>query len=274
MKVFISSDMEGTAGVVDWDQVTAGGRLYEYYVGLLTNEVNASIAGAIRAGATEFLVNDSHGRMANLRPDALAGSARYLSGRFKPMYMMQGLDASFDAVFFVSYHGSMSGPASTLSHTYFPSSFAEVTINGTIAGEGGINALVALAYGVPVTLVTGDSTTADELAPFCPGVHVAVVKESVSRFAANSMHPELACELIEERAFLATTSLDEARQVAIELPATVEVRLRTSDYADLAARIHGVRRTGNVSVAFAGPDPLELYRTFITIVLLCRGLTD
>ena len=104
MKIYLSSDMEGTAGVVDWDQVTNGSHSYDYFAGLLTNEINAAIDGAISAGATEFLMNDAHGRMANIRPDALSGSARYLSGRFKPMYMMEGLDESFDAIFFISYH--------------------------------------------------------------------------------------------------------------------------------------------------------------------------
>jgi D-amino peptidase len=90
MKIFISSDMEGTAGVVDWDQVLIGGPHYEYYADLLTKEINAAIEGSLRAGGTEFLVNDSHSKMANLKPDALAGSARYLSGRFKPMYIIRG----------------------------------------------------------------------------------------------------------------------------------------------------------------------------------------
>lgn len=266
--------MEGTAGVVDWDQVHIGGPHYEYYADLLTREINAAIEGALRAGATEFLVNDSHSKMANLKPDALAGSARYLSGRFKPMYMMQGLDETFDAVFFVSYHGSMSAKASTLSHTYYPTAFTEVTINGVVAGEAGINALVAQAYRVPVVLVTGDAVTAMEIEPFCPGVRKAIVKESVTRFSANSMHPEQARALIGEQAFLATKSVASATQVAIERPATLRIQFRTSDYVDLALRVHGVDRTGDLSAEIIGSDPLELYRTFITIVLLCRGLTE
>ncbi len=274
MKVFISSDMEGTAGVVDWDHVTARGPRYEYFVDLLTAEINASIDGARRAGATEFLVNDSHSTMANLRPDALAGDASYLSGRYKPMYMMEGLDASFDAVFFVSYHGSMGSDASTLSHTYHPAAIAEVTINGVVAGESGINALVALAYGVPVVLVTGDATTALETEAFCPGIQRVVVKESVSRFAASSLHPERARALICEAACLAIASLPTARQVAIALPATVQLRFKSSDYAELASRIAGCERTGTLGAQLAGDDPLELYRAFISVVLLCRGLTE
>jgi D-amino peptidase len=94
VKVFISSDMEGTAGVVDWSQCLPGHSEYEHYRALLQGEVNAAIDGAQRAGADEFLVNDSHSTMQNLRPDTLAGAARYLSGRHKPMYMMQGLDGT------------------------------------------------------------------------------------------------------------------------------------------------------------------------------------
>jgi D-amino peptidase len=273
VKIFISSDMEGTAGVVDWDHVVAGGHFYDYYCQLLTNEVNAAIAGAQRAGASEFLVNDSHSRMANLRPSELAGSARYLSGRVKPMYMMQGLDETFDAVFFISYHGSMT-TSSTLSHTYFPTAFARVTINGVIAGEAGINALVAKAYAVPIVLITGDATTAQEIAPFAPKALAAVVKESVSRFAANSLHPNVACALIEERAFDAVNNLDSATQVDLTTPITMAIDLRTSDYADLAARVAGVRRAGTLSCEITLDDPLELYKTFITVVLLCRGLTE
>ena len=274
MKIFISSDMEGTAGVVDWDQCLAGGARYEYYTDLLTREVNAAIEGAVAAGATEFLVNDSHSKMSNLRPDALAGSASYLSGRFKPMYMMQGLDDSFDAIFFVSYHGSMASTGSVLSHTYFPQAFAEVTINGAVAGESGINALAAKAFGVPVVLVTGDSVTAEEAERFCPGVRTAVVKKSVSRFAAESLHPHAACDLIREQARLAVEGVKSAPQVAIELPATLGISFRSSDHAELASRIAGVTRTGGLTATVADADPLRLYQTFITVVLLCRGLVE
>jgi D-amino peptidase len=274
VKIFISSDMEGTAGVVDWDQCRPGGAQYEYYAGLLGGEVNAAIEGAVEGGATDVVVNDSHGTMANLKPDTLAGSARYISGRYKPMYMMEGLDSTFDAVFFVSYHGSMSSDTSTLSHTYFPGAIAEVSINGTVAGESGLNALVAKAYEVPVVLVTGDETTAAEATKFCPAARTAIVKKSISRFAAESLHPRTACTLIREQACLATREAPSAPGVAIDMPATVGVRFRTSDYAELAARVGGVERTGILGATIAGDDPMALFRTFITVVLLCRGLRE
>ena len=121
MKVFISFDMEGVAGIVDWSQCRPPGQPYEEGRRLLLGEVNAAIDGALAAGATEIVGNDSHGAMNNLDPELLHGQATYVSGRHKPLYMMQGLDASADVVFMVGYHGSISGESSILSHTYNPS---------------------------------------------------------------------------------------------------------------------------------------------------------
>lgn len=274
MKIFISSDMEGTAGVVDWEQCLSTGTQYPYYAELLTREINAAIEGAMQAGATAFLVNDSHSKMANLKPDMLAGQANYLSGRYKPRYMMQGLDDTFDAVFMVSYHGSMGSAGSVLSHTYFPQAFAEVRINGLVAGEAGINSLVASAYAVPVVLVTGDETTAEETKQFCPNIKTAVVKKSITRFSADALHPQAAQELIREQSKRAVEELSSATVPAIDRPVSMQISFRTSDYCELAARVNGVERTSGVAARIVGDDPLEIYQSFITVVLLCRGLAE
>lgn len=290
MKIFISSDMEGTAGVVDWDQCRPGHHDYEYYRDLLQAEVNAAIEGAVEgcasaveggAPAAEFLVNDSHGRMANLRPAELAGHASYLSGRHKPLYMMQGLDASFDAIFFVSYHGSMTGTPATLSHTYNPTAIAEVRLNGRVAGESGINSLVAIGHGVPVVLVTGDGTTAAELAAFWPDARSAVVKRSISRFAAESLHPDRACALIHDAAREAIRDLAAGRAPApvprdLSLPAELTVRLRNPDLAEMATWLERVESDEQdpTVVHLTDTDPIRLYRTFITLVLLTRGIAE
>ncbi|MBO0775897.1 MAG: M55 family metallopeptidase, partial [Actinobacteria bacterium] len=173
MKVFLSSDMEGTAGIVDWAQCVGDGPEAVAGRRLLLEEVNAAIEGALAGGATEVVVNDSHSVMRNLPPAALAGEASYVSGSHKPLYMMQGLDASFDAVLFVSYHGSVGAPAG-LSHTYSPRAVVEARLGGVVTGEAGINALVAAHYGVPVVLVTGDRCACEEAAALIPGIHQAV----------------------------------------------------------------------------------------------------
>ncbi|HUC27291.1 MAG TPA: M55 family metallopeptidase, partial [Streptosporangiaceae bacterium] len=170
MKVFLSTDMEGTAGVVDWQQCVGDGPEAQAGRKLLLAEVNAAIEGAKAGGATQIVVNDSHSTMRNLPADQLAGRASYVSGSHKPLYMMQGLDDSFDAVLFISYHGSVGAPAG-LSHTYSPRAVVEARIDGTVTGEAGINALVAAHYGVPVVLITGDRCACEESAALIPGIH-------------------------------------------------------------------------------------------------------
>jgi D-amino peptidase len=291
VKIFLSSDMEGTAGVVDWDQCRPGNADYEYYRGLLQAEVNAAIEGVLELGGEhEFLVNDSHGRMANLRPAQLAGGASYLSGRHKPMYMMEGLDESFDAVFFISYHGSMTGTPSTLSHTYNPAAIAEVRLNGRVAGESGVNSLAAIGHGVPVVLVSGDETTARELEPFWPAAQRAVVKRSVSRFAAESLHPDRACALIRQAARRAAEAV--AANAAtpppfpsltpphpasgVTLPAELTVRMRNPDLAEMATWLERVESDAAdpTVVRLVDDDPIRLYRTFVTLVMLTRGIAE
>ena len=277
MKIYISSDMEGTAGVVDWNQCVGPSTEYEHYRRLLQDEVNASIQGALDAGATKFLVNDSHSSMQNLFPEQLLGGARYLSGRHKPMYMMQGLDSSFDAVFFVSYHGSMSSEASALSHTYNPRAISDVWLNGEVTGESGINALVALGHGVPVVLITGDDTTAEEARVFSPDIRSAVVKDSVTRFAANSMHPSQACDLIRTASAEAVHALASATPPAlpaISLPATLTIAFHNGDFAEMATWIRGVERQSAKVVTITDTDPIQLYRTFVTVIALTRSIVE
>ena len=272
MKVFLSSDMEGTAGVVDWEQCVGPGPEAAAGRKLLLAEVNAAIEGALAGGATEIVVNDSHSTMRNLPPGELKGGASYISGSHKPLYMMQGLDDTFDAVLFVSYHGSIGAPAG-LSHTYNPRAVMEARLDGVVTGEAGINALVAAHYGVPLVLVTGDRSACDETTALIPGVHTAVVKEAVSRLAAHSLHPDRACDLIRETAERAV-----AGAASIEAPplgsATLEIDVRTTDIAEAASWVRGVERTGDRRLRFAGDSPLAVYRSFCAAILLTRTVAE
>jgi D-amino peptidase len=272
MKVFLSSDMEGTAGVVDWEQCVGDGPEAAAGRALLLAEVNAAIEGAVAGGATEIVVNDSHSTMRNLPAGALAGEASYISGSHKPLYMMQGLDGSFDAVLFVSYHGSMGAPAG-LSHSYNPRAVIEARLGGVVTGEAGINALVAAHYGVPVVLVTGDRCACEETAALIPGVHTAVVKEHVSRLAAHSLHPARACALIRETAQRAVEGAAAASPPPVGT-APLEISVRTTDIAEAAAWVRGVERTGLRELRFTGADPLAVYRSFCAAILLTRAVAE
>ena len=272
-RVYISVDMEGVSGIVDWEQCIAGGDDYALGRELLIGEINAAIEGAVSAGARELLVNDAHSVMRNMQPGALAARASYVSGRFKPLYMMQGLDESFDAVLFIGYHAAMP-TAGVLSHTYNPRAIANVTINEQITGEAGLNALVAQHFGVPVAVITGDQHVLPEAAPFCPGIRGAQVKTSISRYAAHNLHPDEARELIRDTVGAALGPESSAQTPHINLPATVEVRFLSPDMAEQATWVRGVTRADSHAVTFTDAEPLALFRTFMTLVYLTRSLVE
>ncbi len=272
MKIWISCDMEGVAGVVDWDQCRPGSAGYALGCALLQDEVNAAIEGAVAAGATEIVVNDSHGRMANLDPRKIAGGAGYLSGRHKPMYMVEGLDGSFDAVFLVGYHGSISGRPSTLSHTYNPEVFAGVRLNGEYVGESGINALPMAHHGTPVAFVSGDRVTAEETAPFAPDAVNVITKESITRSAALNRHPDESCRLIRAGAEEAArrVAAGGVRPPAIGKPAELDMEFQTGDMADVATWARDTERTGERTARIAGDDLLRVFRSFVAVTYITR----
>lgn len=274
MKLFLSTDFEGTSGIVAWEQILEGGAEYEQGRLLLTNEVNAVINGALAAGATEFVVNDSHSVMRNLHPQDLAGRATLITGKHKPLYMMEGLDGSFDGACFVSYHGSIGASQAVLSHTYNPRAIWEVRMNGTVVGESGINALVAAHYHVPIILVSGDAVTVQEAEMVAPQAEKVIVKQSIGRFAAGHVHPTVACELLQDGAARAVQNVRAMQPPPLTGPVTLEVTFLVADMAEMACWIRGVEPIAPRSVRIVSEDLLGLYRTFVTIVTLTRSLVD
>lgn len=272
MNVYISADIEGVAGVTDWSQIMPGREDYSVGRRLMSGEVNAAIDGAWAGGAERIVVNDSHGRMANLLPEQVDQRARLITGQYKPMYMLQGLDSSFDAVFFLGYHGAIGEPEAILSHTYNPRAIWEAKVDGRVVGEIGINALVCEYFGVPIRLVTGDQATALEAKETVQSVHVAEVKRSFSRTSAEHLSPAEARGLIRQEAEACLATVPDCRPV--ERPATIELVFLLADMAGMAEWIRGVERTGPRSVSFTAADGLAAYRTFYTIIMLTRSIVE
>ena len=272
MKVYVSVDMEGIAGIVDGSQARIGDPGYERGCELMLGEVNAAIDGILDVGPAEIVVNDSHGKMFNLDPERLHGETQYLSGGHKPLYMMQGLDDTFDAQFLLGYHGSISGSASVLSHTYNPEVISAVRLNGEYVGESGINALVGAHYGVPIALVSGDEVTIDELAGFAPDALTVQTKTSASRFAALNLHPTVARARLRETAAAAIRAVTDGTidGPRITEPATLQVDLQTADMAEVATWVTGVRRESTRSVVISGPDRLSVFRSFVALTYITR----
>jgi D-amino peptidase len=179
LKVFISVDMEGLAGVVTSGDVGGTSGDYQYFRKLAAEEANAAIAGALRAGATEVVVRDSHGAKQNILPTDLDRRARLLRGvSTGPRNMMEGIDSSFAAVVFIGYHASAGTPNAILAHTS-NGNVVDFAINGVSLPEGGYNALVAGLYNVPVVFVSGDRAAVNQLRGLLGTVDGVAVKQEI-----------------------------------------------------------------------------------------------
>lgn len=265
MKIYISCDMEGIAGVCSWQQVDARKYTSEYFIyqRLMTEEVCAAIAGARSAGATEIVVNDSHGPMRNLLLDELPDDVRIIFGNRKPFSMVQGLDNSFAGVFFTGYHGAIGDSDATLCHTYTPSVVYRVRVNGIECSEATLNAGIAGYYGVPVLLVTGDRTTVQTVKQQMPWVTGAIVKESIGNYSVNSISPRAAQSAIRTAAADALRAREAAAPFVFEPPIMLELDLAAAEQADLIELIPGFQRTGGRSVRFGHDDFRVVFKAFV-----------
>jgi D-amino peptidase len=265
VNLYISSDMEGVAGVCAWEQVDARTPRPDYtiYRRYYTREVCSAIAGARAGGATGVLVNDSHGPMRNILLDDLPSDVRVVFGNRKPFSMVQDADAGYAGAFFIGYHGASGDADAVLCHTYTPSVIYEVRVNHMRCSEATLNAALLGHYGVPLLLVTGDRTTVEGVQAQMPWVRGVIVKESIGNFAANSMTPSSACRAIEREAGEAVRHAGDAKLFVLEAPIALDVQLVTSAQAHLAATIPGFERTGSRSVRFAHDDYAVVFKAFI-----------
>jgi D-amino peptidase len=264
MRVYISVDMEGVAGVVHEDQTDpidprhAGE--YNRFRRLMTSEANAAVEGALAAGAAHVLVNDSHWLMRNLLAEELHPAAELLSGGPKLRSMVEGVDLGFDAAMFVGYHAMAGTASAVIDHTY-TSIVHQVRLNGRPAGELAINAALAGIHGVPVVLVSGDQALAAEAKELLgDGVEAVVVKHAVGRFAARSVSPAESCRRIREGATAALRRKHEPLE--LERPIRLEVEFALTQMADMAELVPGSVRTGGRTIEYVHDDYMEVFRAW------------
>jgi D-amino peptidase len=265
MKVYLSVDMEGIAGVNHPGPTGSSHARYPAAVDLMVGETNAAIEGALAGGADDVLVNDSHGGMFNLLPDRIHPAARVLQGQ-KAWSMVEGAgpDAGFDVALFVGDHARAGHPQGTIAHTYSLAP-VETRLDGRPTGEYGLNAMILGAWGIPVGLVSGDDALAEEVAGWLPWAEHVVVKTAAGGNAAASVHPSVAAGLIRagaERAVLAAAA-GRLESLQVGPPVVIEVEYSRGVEADHAAIVPGAQRFGDRGVRFASDDPATAYRGFL-----------
>jgi D-amino peptidase len=269
LKVYISVDMEGIAGIVAASQTSSGGTNYEWARTLMLAEANAAVEGAYQAGATEVVVNDSHGSQTNLKADVIDRRVSLITGQPKPLGMAQGLDSTFDAAIYIGYHAAGSTGDAVHGHT-FSGALKTVRLNGTEVGEYGLNAMVAGHFGVPVAFISGDRAAVEMAQAFIPGVDGLAVKDGIGFYAARTMHPLEAREKITQGVRAALAKRSARAPVRLTLPITLEIELDNLPHADAAALVPGVQRVSGRVVRYTASDALTIYKVARVIMALSR----
>ena len=256
MRVYISVDIEGVAGVSTIDQITRGGTGYPAAARLMTAEANAAIAGAFDAGASAVTVNDSHGTMDNISPTDLDSRARLIIGTPKPQSMAQGLSADFDAAILIGYHGA-AGSSGVLAHTV-TSHFAYVRLDGVSLSEADVVALYAATQGVPVAFISGDDVICADANRLMPHATKVAVKESIGWTAANSLHPTESALAIRRGVCESLREIGVLTMPPVEAPWQLDIEMQQPMAAELAASVPGAVLVGPTGVQRTVQDASEL----------------
>ncbi len=255
MKVYISCDMEGITGIPSWRAASSDKPNYAEGRRLMTGDVNAAVAAAFDAGATEVWVKDAHGSAHNLLVEDVDDRAQVIQGWAETPLMVAGIDESFDVAVLLGYHARAGTPDGLMCHT-FSGGFRNVRVNGTVIGETGLSALHAGRYGVPVVAVTGDEALCREARELMPWVATAAVKWGLARESARLLGTGPARKLLRDAV---SAGLDAARSgsvraLRLDEPLRVEVDLAQAVEAHRLVQLHGARRLSAATVAFEVPD--------------------
>jgi D-amino peptidase len=260
LKVYISVDMEGIAGVVTGDQLGPSGFEYGRAREFMTAEALAAIAGAREAGATEIVVSDSHGNGESLLIDQFPDDVRIVRSWPRPLMMMEGIDSTFAAAIFIGYHASTTSPAGVRAHTISSANLASVSLNGVAMPEAGINAAIAGRFGVPVVFISGDDVAVDETRKLLGDVEGAVVKRAISFHSASTMPPKAAQTLIRARVKAALDRRAAFKPYVVRPPIALDVVFKNYRPAEMLAYLSIVTRTASHAIRFSGRDMIEVSR--------------
>ena len=265
-KIYVSVDMEGVAGVVSNEQLGPPGFEYERFRQFMTEETSVALAAARAAGATEFVVGDSHGNMQNLLLEKLPKDVLVVRSAPRPLMMMQGLDESFDGVIFIGYHASTTNPEGVRAHTMSSAVLADVRLNGVSVPEAAFNAAIAGHFGVPVLAISGDDAIVKEARGLLGDVEGAVVKWAYGFHSAKTLTPEAARDVIREKVSAAMARRGSFRPYVVKTPVELDVRFKNYRPAEVLSYLPIVKRTDAHSVRFVGKDMLEVSR-FMEFIL-------
>jgi len=266
LKIYISADMEGVVGAVTGEQLGPGGFEYQRTREFMTAEVNAAIDAAKAAGATEFVISDSHGNGQNLLIDELPDDVTIIRSWPRELSMMAGIDETFDGVIFIGYHASTANTRGVRAHTMSSANITSLRLNGMEMTEGSMAAAAAGHYGVPVIMVSGDDVAVAENQVLIGDIEGAVVKWAKGFHSAETLTPEAGYEVIRTRTMSAINRIEEFQPYILSTPIELELTLKNYTPVELLGYLPNVERINSHTIRFTGEDIIEVsnFLTFVT----------
>ncbi len=265
MNIFISCDMEGIGGVVDWNHVTPGTTEWQRYRRLMTDELLHIINILKMLEIEKIVINEGHSQMSNLLYEEFPFAVHTIQGKVKPLWMMEGLDKSFDAVMFVGYHAAAGTAGAVLDHTF---AACELKINGKVIGETGLNGYLAVTLNVPVVFLSGDSAACSEAKALFPQIRTVPTKKGISRYAAECYPKNAIYQMYKEE--LPKSFELMGKNSSLKLPENFEMELMfpTPEIPDLAILIPGVKRLDGRTIQYSSANYVEVFKVFHLIMAL------
>ncbi len=266
LKIYISADMEGVVGAVTGDQLSPGGFEYQRFREFMTAEVNAAIDAARAAGATEFVVSDSHGNGENLLIEKLPDDVTIIRSWPRELSMMAGIDDSFDGVIFLGYHASTANTRGVRAHTMSSANITGLRLNGIEMTEGSMAAAAAGHFGVPVIMVSGDDVAVAENQVLIGNIEGAVVKWAKGFHSAETLTPEAGYEVIRTRTKSAIDRIAQFEPYVLDTPIELELTLKHYQPVELLGYLKNVERLNSHTIRYVGEDIIEIsnFLTFVT----------
>jgi D-amino peptidase len=259
MKVYISADIEGTAGITNWEEADKTHPTYQEFRERMTDEVVAACEGAIEAGAKEILVKDAHDSGRNIIASRLPDCARLIRGwSGHPFSMVQELDESFDALLFVGYHSKAGSDDNPLAHT-LRLRIMHLAFNGEIASEFQIYSYAAALVKVPAVFLSGDAGICGDAQRINPGIVTVPVSRGIGP-STLSIAPSLALKEIRAGVTRALKGDRAACRLTLPKHFVLEIKYTTPVDAYRASWYPGAKLAAPRTVQFESADYFEVLR--------------
>ncbi|HYM12163.1 MAG TPA: M55 family metallopeptidase [Bryobacterales bacterium] len=265
-RIFIVTDMEGVGGVNNAEeQLLPGQRRYDESRRMLTGEVNAAVAGAFDAGASEVVIWDGHDSSRSLSIETIDARAKLIQGEPTPPDYYLGPEMKrYGGIMFVGQHPMAGAKNSILAHSQ-SFSVQQITINGKPVGELGQTAAIAGYFGIPVIFLSGDQAACDEMLDLQPKAETVAVKRLAGQRSSLSLSHAEAVKQIRERARRAVQHIGEFQPWKIDGP----VEMKIEYYPETAGGRFGPatqtesRQTAPRTVIFRGRNVLETFQAWM-----------